>query len=72
MIILLIVCYRHIEFGKDESVNLVVVASTEHIAVWDVFTLILKWSVPLNVSILVADPITTYMAAFSTDNECES
>ncbi|XP_001602638.1 WD repeat-containing protein 75 [Nasonia vitripennis] len=57
-----------VEFGKQECCHLVVVASTEHLAVWDLLSLRVKWSVSLNLTILTADPFSVYMAAFTTDN----
>lgn len=58
----------HVEFGKQESCHLIVTGSAEHIAVWDILTLRLKWSVPLKLSTIAADPYTTYFAAFTTEN----
>ncbi|KZC09641.1 WD repeat-containing protein 75, partial [Dufourea novaeangliae] len=57
-----------IEFGKQESCHLVVAASKEHIAVWNILSLTLIWSVPLKVATLAADPKSTHMAVFTTDN----
>ncbi|KAK1133746.1 hypothetical protein K0M31_011541 [Melipona bicolor] len=57
-----------IEFGKQDACHLVIVASAQHIAVWNILSLMLTWSVPLNVATLTADPKSTYMAAFTTDN----
>ncbi|KAK2582531.1 hypothetical protein KPH14_004825 [Odynerus spinipes] len=57
-----------IEFGKQEACNLIVVASDEHIAVWNILSLSIMWSVPLNVVKLTADPKSIYMAAFTADN----
>ncbi|KAJ8680540.1 hypothetical protein QAD02_016327 [Eretmocerus hayati] len=57
-----------IEFAKQESCHLVVTASVEHLAVWDLLSLTVKWSVPTSVSLLTADPLSNYMATFTTDN----
>ncbi|XP_076755512.1 WD repeat-containing protein l(2)05287 [Xylocopa sonorina] len=57
-----------IEFGKQDACHLVVAASSQHIAVWNILSLTLVWSVPLRVATLTADPKTTYMAVFTTDN----
>ncbi|XP_012257158.2 WD repeat-containing protein 75 [Athalia rosae] len=56
-----------IEFGRNEMSHLVVVGSSEHIAVWNLLTLTITWSVPLQLSTLTADPISVHMAAFTTD-----
>ncbi|XP_012275072.1 WD repeat-containing protein 75 [Orussus abietinus] len=58
----------HLEFGRHEACHLVVVGSTEHIAVWNLLTLTLMWGVPLKLSTLTADPNSIYMAAFTADN----
>ncbi|EZA57753.1 WD repeat-containing protein [Ooceraea biroi] len=64
--------YNHpitrIEFGKHEACHLVVVASRQHVTVWNILTLAITWSVPLSVVSLIADPKSTYMAAFTSDN----
>ncbi|KAL6434766.1 hypothetical protein ACFW04_005163 [Cataglyphis niger] len=64
--------YNHpitrIEFGKHEACHLVVAASQQHITVWNILTLAITWSVPLNVVSLTYDPKSTYMAAFTSDN----
>ncbi|XP_031836889.1 WD repeat-containing protein l(2)05287 isoform X2 [Nomia melanderi] len=57
-----------IEFGRQESCHLVITASTEHIAVWNILSLTLIWSVPLKVATLAADSKSNYMAVFTTDN----
>lgn len=62
-----------IEFGKhsNECIHLVVAASNEHMAIWDLLSLTMKWSVPINLAILTSDPFSDYMAAFTTDNTRE-
>ncbi|XP_076674924.1 WD repeat-containing protein l(2)05287 [Andrena cerasifolii] len=64
--------YQHqvmrIEFGRQDACHLVVAASTEHIAVWNILSLTLIWSVPLQVATLAADTKSAYMAVFTTDN----
>ncbi|XP_003394578.1 WD repeat-containing protein 75 [Bombus terrestris] len=57
-----------IEFGKQDACHLVVAVSTQHIAVWNILSLTLIWSVPLKIATLTADPKSTYMAVFTTDN----
>ncbi|KAH0956856.1 hypothetical protein HN011_012186 [Eciton burchellii] len=57
-----------IEFGKDEACHLVVVTSSQRITVWNILTLAIMWSVPLNVVSLTSDLKSTYMAAFTSDN----
>ncbi|XP_047366330.1 WD repeat-containing protein 75 isoform X1 [Vespa velutina] len=57
-----------IEFGKQEACNLIVVVSDKHIAVWNILSLSIMWSVSLNVTKLTADPKSIYMAVFTVDN----
>ncbi|XP_058803297.1 WD repeat-containing protein 75 [Phymastichus coffea] len=59
-----------IEFGKqsNECIHLVVAASSEHMAIWDLLSLSMKWSVPINLTILTSDPLSDYMAAFTADS----
>ncbi|XP_017882412.1 WD repeat-containing protein 75 [Ceratina calcarata] len=57
-----------VEFGKQEACHLVIAASAHHIAVWNILSLSLIWSVPLKIATLTADPKSTYMAVFTTDN----
>ena len=71
LVLLFIFTYRRIEFGKQDACHLVIVASAQHIAVWNILSLTLIWSVPLNVTTLTADPKSTYMAVFTTDNSCK-
>ncbi|XP_046621539.1 WD repeat-containing protein 75 [Neodiprion virginianus] len=63
--------YKHIikriEFGRNEMGHLVVVGSSNYIAVWNLLTLSITWTVHLKLSTLTADPISVYMAAFTTD-----
>ncbi|XP_012060006.1 PREDICTED: WD repeat-containing protein 75 [Atta cephalotes] len=61
-----------IEFGKHEACHLVVVVSQQHITVWNILTLAITWSVPLNVVSLTCDLKSTYMAAFTSDNSSKS
>lgn len=59
----------HVEFGKQhESCHLVISGSKEHIAVWNILNLRLVWVVPLKLCSIVADPNSSYFAAFTTDN----
>lgn len=59
---------KRIEFGKHETCHLVVVGSSEHIAVWNLLTLTISWSVPLKLSNLTSDISSVYMVAFTEDN----
>lgn len=60
--------FRQIEFGRHEARHLVVVGHPTSLVVWDILTFRVKWNVPLKLSTLSADPLSSYMAAFTTDN----
>ncbi|XP_008559275.1 WD repeat-containing protein 75 [Microplitis demolitor] len=59
---------KRIEFGKFEACHLVIAASCEHIAVWNLLTLSIIWSVPLKIKTLTADSQSAFMATFTEDN----
>lgn len=62
---------KRVEFGKHEACHLVVVGSSEHLAVWNLLTLTITWSVPLKIANLTSDIMSVYMAAFTEDNNCK-
>lgn len=43
-------------------------ASSEHIAVWNLLTLSMTWSVPLRLTTLTTDSLSAFMAVFTVDN----
>lgn len=59
---------RHVQFGNVDNCHLVVTAASDRISVWNLLTLALTWTVPVTVTHLVPDPLSKYMAAFTTDN----
>ncbi|KAJ3663535.1 hypothetical protein Zmor_007789 [Zophobas morio] len=58
----------HVEFGTSNQCHLLVAASSERLCVWNLLTLTMVWTVPVNVSILIADTVTTNMAIITKDN----
>ncbi|XP_069683922.1 WD repeat-containing protein 75 [Periplaneta americana] len=58
-----------VKFGLVDSCHLVVTGSSKSINVWNLLTLTLAWTVPLHVSLLVADPSSEFMAAFTYDRD---
>lgn len=58
---------RHIEFGYSEQCHLLVCASNTQICVWNLLTLCMIWTVPLKISLLIADPMSSYLAVFTKD-----
>ncbi|XP_074094761.1 WD repeat-containing protein l(2)05287 [Cotesia typhae] len=59
---------KRIEFGKFEACHMAVSASSEHIAVWNLLTLSMTWSVPLRLTTLTTDSLSAFMAVFTVDN----
>lgn len=51
-----------VEFGKASDCHLLVATSSNHINVWSLLSLSLIWTVSINVTLLVADTMTTQMA----------
>ena len=64
-------CFRFVEFGQKNCCHLVVSANSVQLNVWSILTLTIVWSVPLRVSYLAADTMSSYMAAFTHDNKCK-
>lgn len=58
---------RHIQFGYGAQCHLLVSASKTQLCVWNLLTLCMVWTVPLNISLLIADPLSTIMAVFTGD-----
>ncbi|XP_044269516.1 WD repeat-containing protein 75 [Tribolium madens] len=59
---------NQIEFGNSNQCHLIVAASNGRLSVWNLLTLTMVWTVPVNVSILIADRVTTNMAIITKDN----
>jgi NET1-associated nuclear protein 1 (U3 small nucleolar RNA-associated protein 17) len=59
----------HVQFGMIDCGHLVVTGSPVNINVWHLLTLSLVWTVPINVSILKADPYSEFMAVFTSNND---
>jgi hypothetical protein len=66
-----VLCYSHVEFGMVDCGHLVVTGSQLNISVWNLLTLSLMWTVPVNVSVLTADPHSEFMAIFTSSNDCK-
>lgn len=58
----------YIQFGNSDCCHLVVTGTTHGLTVWNILTLSIVWTVPLKLSILTKDPLSKYMAAFTTNN----
>lgn len=57
----------HVEFGIGNQCHLIVATTSESLSVWNLLTLSMVWTVPLEVSLLVANKIHPNMAVFTTD-----
>ncbi|XP_075237473.1 WD repeat-containing protein l(2)05287 [Lycorma delicatula] len=57
-----------VEVEQRNYSHLVVSTSLSHLMVWNLLTLTVQWIVPLNVCTLIADPLSDFMAAFTSDN----
>jgi hypothetical protein len=66
-----VLCYSHVLFGMLDCGHLVVTGSPVNISVWNLLTLSLIWTVPVNVSVLTADPHSEFMAVFTSSNDCK-
>lgn len=55
-----------IEFGCHLSSHLVICCSKKNVIVWDVISMSLNWTVPLEVESIAVDPLTNIAAVFST------
>jgi NET1-associated nuclear protein 1 (U3 small nucleolar RNA-associated protein 17) len=51
--------------------HLVVTGSPVNVNVWNLLSLSLMWTVPVDVSILTADPCSEFMAVFTSSNDCK-
>jgi WD40 repeat protein len=57
-----------VEFGTSNQCHLLVAASDERLSVWNLLTLTMMWTVPVHVSLLMADPVTANMAIITKEN----
>lgn len=63
---------KFIEFGNENQCHLLVSASNEQMSVWNLLNLSMTWTVSIRVSLLVADPLSTYIAVFTSDKKSNS
>ncbi|XP_067012824.2 WD repeat-containing protein 75 [Anabrus simplex] len=59
----------HVEFGHNDCMHLVVTGSRTSIAVWNLLSLSLMWTVDLHLSLLISDHKSSLMAAFTSEND---
>ncbi|CAH1186526.1 unnamed protein product [Phyllotreta striolata] len=56
---------KHIHFGNESECHLLVTASDNTLNVWNILTLCMMWTVPLKVSHLIADSLSSNMAVIT-------
>lgn len=59
---------KQIQFGYGSQCHFLVAVSQNQLNVWNLLTLSLVWVVPMPVSFLIADPLSTYMAIITVDS----
>ncbi|XP_071445951.1 WD repeat-containing protein 75 [Hetaerina americana] len=60
---------RKLQFGSGDCCHLTVILLPECIIVWNIFSLTMTWAVPIEVSILTADPFSSHMAVFTCSGD---
>ncbi|XP_064648354.1 WD repeat-containing protein 75-like [Lineus longissimus] len=58
---------KHVLFGQEESSHLLVATTETNLIVWNILTCTVYWSIPLSISVLICNPGTDYMAAFTKE-----
>ncbi|XP_072389033.1 WD repeat-containing protein 75 [Diabrotica undecimpunctata] len=60
---------KYLQFGYGNQCHLLVAASKNQLSVWNILTLSMTWTVPISVSFLIADSLSTNMAVITRDNK---
>ncbi|KAK9875158.1 hypothetical protein WA026_005949 [Henosepilachna vigintioctopunctata] len=60
---------EELQFGTHNQCHLVVAATKERLSVWNLLTLTMIWTVPLEVEFLLADKMSIYMAVITKNSE---
>ncbi|XP_056641276.1 WD repeat-containing protein 75 [Diorhabda sublineata] len=60
---------RYVQFGHGNLCHLLVAASNNQLSVWNILTLSMTWTVPISVSFLIADSLSTHMAIITNDKK---
>ncbi|KAK4872869.1 hypothetical protein RN001_014898 [Aquatica leii] len=58
-----------VQFGISNQCHLVVTTTQNHLSVWNLLTLCMTWTVPIQVSLLVPNPLAPHMAVFTKDRK---
>lgn len=60
---------RNVQFGNGNQCHLLVAANSGRVSVWNILTLSMIWTVPIQVSFLIADSLSTNMAVITPDRK---
>lgn len=58
-----------IAFGNGNQCHLIVTATKREVSVWNLLTLSMIWTAAADVSLLLADPYSSYMAVFTKNKK---
>ncbi|KAF5296075.1 hypothetical protein FQA39_LY12697 [Lamprigera yunnana] len=58
-----------LQFGISKQCHLVVTITENHLSVWNLLTLCMNWTVPIQAAVLVPNPFDTHMAVFTRDKK---
>lgn len=62
---------RSIAFGIGNHCHLIVTATKKDVSVWNLLTLSMMWTTVVDTLLLIADPYSSHMAVFTTNNKCK-
>ncbi|KAG5869680.1 hypothetical protein JTB14_035605 [Gonioctena quinquepunctata] len=60
---------KQVQFGYGDQCHLLVAASANQLSVWNILTLSMVWTVPITVSLLMADSLSDKMALVTEDKK---
>lgn len=63
--------YRFLEFGKNTNSWMLVSATNTRVMVWNIISETLLKTIWIQVDLLIADPISEYMAIITPENDCK-
>eukprot|EP00058_Branchiostoma_floridae_P023341 XP_002608831.1 hypothetical protein BRAFLDRAFT_125616 [Branchiostoma floridae] len=62
-------CIRQVKFGHGNCCPYVISTTSSHLSVWNILSCSLLWTVSCECAVLVADPLSEYMAVFSATSD---
>ncbi|KAG8222238.1 hypothetical protein J437_LFUL001436 [Ladona fulva] len=60
---------RQLQFGNGDCSHLVVCVMKTNVVVWNLLSLTVSWVVPIELKLLAADSLSSYMAGFTCDRD---